>query len=102
MLIAALEDASRRGLLPASDIPWLVDLGARRRARAYAEQQGGDAALQAMRDYQTAAVELGFLHHRYLRGTPPTDYLARGASYVTEIRAVRPYVAFPGQLVPSR
>jgi hypothetical protein len=55
-----------------------------------------------MRDYQTAAVELGFLHHRYLRGTPPTDYLARGASYVTEIRAVRPYVAFPGQLVPSR
>ncbi|MEO5853868.1 MAG: PrsW family intramembrane metalloprotease [Nocardioides sp.] len=102
MLIKALDDAARRGLLPASDIPWLVDLGARRQARTFAKEQGGDVALKAMRDYQSAAVELGFLHHRFLRGTPPTDYSARGASYVTEIRVVRPYVAFPGQLVPAR
>jgi len=101
MLVASLDDAARRGLLPASDIPWLVDLGARRRARAFAKQEGGDA-LEAMRDYQQAAIELGFLHHRFLRGTPPSDYAARGASYITEIRAVRPYVAFPGQLVPAR
>ena len=101
MLVAALDDAARRGLLPASDIPWLVDLGARRRARAFA-RQGGDQALEAMRDYQQAAIELGFLHHRWLRGTPPDDYAARGAAYLTEIRAVRPYVAFPGQLVPAR
>jgi RsiW-degrading membrane proteinase PrsW (M82 family) len=102
MLIAALTDAARRGLLPASDIPWLVDLTARRRARLFAKQQGGEDGLQAMRDYQQSAVELGYLHHRFLRGTPPDDYAARGASYVTEIRAVRPYVAFPGQLVPTR
>ena len=31
-----------------------------------------------MRDYQQAAIELGFLHHRYLRGTPPPDFAARG------------------------
>ena len=30
MLLTALDDASRRGLLPASDIPWLIDLRARR------------------------------------------------------------------------
>ncbi len=54
-----------------------------------------------MKDYQRAAIELGFLHHRYLRGTPPDDYAARGAAYLTEIRAVRPHVSFPGQLVPA-
>ncbi|MGI8645683.1 MAG: PrsW family intramembrane metalloprotease [Nocardioides sp.] len=102
LLIASLDDAARRGLLPASDIPWLVDLGARRRARAFAHQQGGDTGKRAMRDYQQAAVELGFLHHRFLRGTPPDDYAERGAAYVTEIRAVRPFVSFPGQLVPTR
>jgi protease PrsW len=101
MLIASLDDAARRGLLPASDIPWLVDLGARRRARSHAKQQG-EAALDAMRDYQQSAVELGFLHYRYLRGTPPADYAERGAAYITEIRAVRPFVSFPGQLVPTR
>jgi RsiW-degrading membrane proteinase PrsW (M82 family) len=100
MLLTALDDASRRGLLPASDIPWLIDLRARRTARAHARQDG-EQALEAMKDYQRAAIELGFLHHRYLRGTPPDDYAARGAAYLTEIRAVRPHVSFPGQLVPA-
>ena len=54
-----------------------------------------------MKDYQRAAIELGFLHYRYLRGTPPDDYAARGAAYLTEIGAVRPHVSFPGQLVPA-
>ena len=55
-----------------------------------------------MRDYQRAAVELGFLHHRYLRGTPPDDYRRAGRVYITEIRAVRPSISFPGQVVPTR
>ena len=38
-----------------------------------------------MRDYQQAAVELGFLHYRYLRGTPPPDFAARGQEYVARI-----------------
>ncbi len=102
MLTTALGDAARRGLIPATDIGWVVDLGARRRSRAYAKQVGGEHGLQAMRDYQQAVIELGFLHHRYLRGTPPPDYAARGHDYVARIAAVRPVVSFPGQVVPVR
>jgi RsiW-degrading membrane proteinase PrsW (M82 family) len=102
MLTAALGDAAQRGLLPATDIGWLVDLRARRAARAHARQSGGRAAEQAMRDYQQAAIELGFLHHRYLRGTAPHDFAARGGDYVARINAARPGIAFPGQVVPTR
>ena len=55
-----------------------------------------------MREYQQAAIELGFLHHRYLRGTAPEDFAARGGDYVARINAVRPTIAFPGQVVPTR
>ncbi|WP_185995052.1 PrsW family intramembrane metalloprotease [Nocardioides campestrisoli] len=102
MLARALDDAARRGLLPVSDIRWLIDLGARRAGRRHARQSGGEAAERAMRDYQQAAVELGFLHHRYLRGTPPPDYAARGQLFVQRLQAARPYVSFPGQVVPTR
>ncbi|MGH3348370.1 MAG: PrsW family intramembrane metalloprotease [Nocardioides sp.] len=102
MLTASLADAAQRGLIPATDIPWLVDLRARRACRAHAKQHGGPTAHRAMLDYQQAAIELGFLHHRYLRGTPPPDFAARGQEYVARISAARPYVAFPGQVVPSR
>jgi RsiW-degrading membrane proteinase PrsW (M82 family) len=102
MLTAALSDAARRGLIPATDIGWLVDLRARRASRTFAKQYGGDDAQRAMRDYQQAAIELGFLHDRYLRGTPPPDFAARGQAYVARIAAARPFVTFPGQLVPSR
>jgi RsiW-degrading membrane proteinase PrsW (M82 family) len=102
MLTAALTDAAQRGLLPATDIGWVVDLTARRRSRAWAREAGGPEAERAMRAYQQAAVELGFLHHRYLRGTPPPDFAARGQAYVARIAAARPYISFPGQVVPTR
>jgi hypothetical protein len=102
MLTAALYDASQRGLIPATDIGWLVDLKARRAGRAFARQFGGPKAEEAMREYQQAAVELGFLHHRFLRGTAPKDFAERGQLYVARIGAIRPYVAFPGQVVPRR
>ncbi len=102
MLVASLTDAAERGLIPATDIGWLVNLQARRASRAHALQLGGPQAQAAMRDYQQAAIELGFLHHRYLRGTPPPDFAARGQGYVERIAAVRPFVVFPGQVVPSR
>lgn len=102
MLRAALDDAARRGLLPATDVAWLVDLSARRHARRFAQQQGGDRGEEAMEEYQQAAVELGFLHHRYLRGTPPPDFATRGQSFVARLNAVRPYISFPGQVVPTR
>ena len=55
-----------------------------------------------MRDYQQATIELGFLHYRYLRGTPPPDYAARGQQFLQRIDALRPSIAFPGQVVPTR
>ncbi|WP_432477028.1 PrsW family intramembrane metalloprotease [Nocardioides sp. GXQ0305] len=102
MLVASLTDAAERGLIPATDIGWLVSLQARRTSRAHALELGGPPAQAAMRDYQQAAIELGFLHHRYLRGTPPPDFAERGQLYVQRIAAVRPFVVFPGQVVPSR
>ena len=102
VLTAALQDAAQRGLIPATDIGWVVDLRARRHARSHARQIGGAAAVDAMRDYQQAVIELGFLHHRYLRGTAPKDFSERGGDYVARINAVRPGVSFPGQVVPTR
>ncbi len=102
MLTAALNDAARRGLIPATDIGWVVDLRARRLARAHAKQRAGPQGARAMADYQQAAIELGYLHHRLLRGTAPADYQARGHDYVSRISAVRPHIAFPGQVVPTR
>ena len=102
MLTAALGDAAQRGLFPATDIGWVVDLRARRAARAYAKQIGGKPGEDAMRDYQQAAIELGFLHHRYLRGTAPKDFAVRGQDFLARINAIRPSIAFPGQVVPTR
>ncbi len=102
MLTASLGDAAQRGLIPATDIGWMVDLRARRAARAHAAQLGGPESARAMADYQQAVVELGFLHHRMLRGTAPADWQARGADHVARINALRPRLAFPGQVVPAR
>lgn len=95
LLARALGDASSRGLIPPQDIAHVVDLGARRRARSFARSNGSDRGLAAMRDYQQAAVELGYLHHRVLRGTAPKDFAARGQAFVERMHAVRPLIAFP-------
>ncbi|MCR1782097.1 PrsW family intramembrane metalloprotease [Nocardioides carbamazepini] len=102
VLRMALTDAARRGLLPATDIGWVVDLRARRDARRHARLQGGPEAERAMRDYQQAAIELGYLHHRLLRGTAPADWQTRGQDFLGRIQAARPRIAFPGQVVPQR
>ena len=102
MLTAALLDASRRGLYRAEDIGWVVDLRARRRARAFARQYGGPAGLRAMRAFLAASVELGYLHHRLLRGTPPPDFTRRGRRLVAQIQDSRARVALPHPSVPVR
>ncbi len=102
LLTLALQDAADRGLMPSTDIGWLVDLRARRAARNHARQTGGAEGLRAMKDYQQAAIELGFLHHRLLRGTAPADYRARGQDFLLRIETSRPYVSFPGQVAPTR
>jgi hypothetical protein len=51
-----------------------------------------------MREYQQQAIELGFLHDRYLRGTAPDDLAQRGGAMVHRLRALRRYVGFPQPL----
>jgi RsiW-degrading membrane proteinase PrsW (M82 family) len=95
LLTAALYDAARRGLIPQGDIPHVVDLRARRAARRRAKLRGGTPAMEAMRDYQQAAIELGYLHHRVLRGTAPANFAERGQEFVLRMHAARPSIAFP-------
>jgi protease PrsW len=102
LLSEALTDAARRGLIPGTDIGWVVDLGARRQARRHARRHGGTEAAQLMVDYQQAVIELGFLHHRMLRGTAPKDWQVRGQRFLARIQELRPKLSFPGQVVPQR
>lgn len=95
MLTRALTDCADRGLLGHQEVPWLVRLAGRRAARAYARSQGGPVAAKAMGDYQQQAVELGFLHDRFLRGTAPADFAGRGRDMVDRMVALRPYAVFP-------
>lgn len=95
VLTAALADASARGLLPADDIPWIADLRLRRRLRRAAREGGGVRAAAVVREYQEAAVELGFLHHRVLRGTAPGDYVRRGQVHLARMAAARPHLPLP-------
>ena len=95
MLTRSLTDCANRGLLPAADVPWLVRLPGRRAARRYARTQGGPVGEKVMREYQQQAVELGFLHDRFLRGTAPADFASRGAVMVDRLQALRPFVLMP-------
>ncbi len=95
VLAAALYDASQRGLIPQHDIEHVVDLRSRRHARRHAKVHGGASAAEAMREYQQAAIELGYLHHRFLTGTAPRDFAQRGQGFVERMQAVRPHLVFP-------
>ncbi len=95
MLIRALTDCANRGFLPHHEVPWLVRLPGRRASRRFASGNGGRPAAKVMSDYQQHAVELGFLHDRLLRGTPPPDFARRGQVMVDRLDMLRPYAYFP-------
>ncbi|MCW2848353.1 MAG: hypothetical protein JWR90_2327 [Marmoricola sp.] len=95
VLTTALSDCAQRGFLDPAEIPWLARIPARRFARRYAEKVGGKAARRTMVAYQNEAVELGFLHSRYLRGVPPPGFAALGQEHVERMRALRPGVIWP-------
>lgn len=95
LLVAALEDCATRGFLHPNEIPWLVRIPGRAAARRNARAIGGDGALRVMKDYQAAATELGYLHHRFLNGKPPADYELLGQAYLTEMARLRPSVVWP-------
>jgi RsiW-degrading membrane proteinase PrsW (M82 family) len=103
MLTRSLDDCARRGLIDRAEVPWLVRLPARRASRRFARTYGGPVADRVMREYQQQAIELGFLHDRYLRGTAPPDFAQRGSTMVQRLRALRPYVGFPHPVaMPAR
>ena len=95
LLTEALTDCARRGFIDPAEIPWLVRLPARREARHYAEAVGGRGARSTMAEYQQQAIELGFLHSRFLRGTAPHDFAQRGQYFVDAMRELRPGVVWP-------
>lgn len=95
LLATALTDCAARGFLDAREVPWLTRIPARKACRRFAEQVGGAPALSAMKEYQAEAIELGFLHHRYLRGTAPARYTELGQSHVTRMHALRPQLVWP-------
>jgi RsiW-degrading membrane proteinase PrsW (M82 family) len=95
VLTTALSDCAHRGFLHPAEIPWLARIPARRFARRYAEKVGGKGARRTMVDYQNEAVELGFLHSRYLRGVPPPDFALLGQQHVERMRALRPGLIWP-------
>jgi RsiW-degrading membrane proteinase PrsW (M82 family) len=100
LLAAALTDCARRGFLHPNEVPWLTRIPARRACRQYAEASGGQAALTAMKLYQTEAIELGFLHHRFLRGTAPANYRELGEAHVQRMFLLRPRLVWPPSAVP--
>ena len=99
MLTRSLTDCADRGFLAhgrgalAGAAP-----GPARAPPRNARAGGGPLAERVMRDYQQQAVELGFLHDRYLRGTAPADFVERGSAMVQRLQALRPYVRSPQQL----
>ncbi len=95
LLTEALTDCAKRGFIDPAEIPWLVRLPARREARLNAEAVGGREARSTMAAYQQQAIELGFLHSRFLRGTAPRDFAQRGQYFVDAMRELRPGVVWP-------
>ena len=95
VLTAALTDCAQRGFLEPAEIPWLSRIPARRFARRYAERAGGRGARRTMVEYQIEAVELGFLHSRFLRGVPPPDFVELGQQHVDRMRMLRPGLVWP-------
>lgn len=88
----ALTDLARQGYVDLREVPWLVQLPARRTARQEAALRGGPAAEQVMHDYQQQAVELAALHARVMRGHPPADFARRGALMVQRLAALRAHL----------
>ncbi|HET7386787.1 MAG TPA: PrsW family intramembrane metalloprotease [Nocardioidaceae bacterium] len=95
MLTRCLTDCANRGFLDHREVPWLVRLPGRRACRRFARSHGGHLGERVMKEYQQQAIELGFLHDRYLRGTAPHDFAERGSAMVRRLHGLRPYVLFP-------
>ena len=102
LLTGALSDCARRGYVEPAQIPWLVSIPARRAWRRQARRTGGAVAEAAVRDYQREAIELAYLHHRYLRGTAPQGFGELGQAHVDALGALRPALVTPAHTHDAR
>ncbi|MGH3365643.1 MAG: PrsW family intramembrane metalloprotease [Nocardioidaceae bacterium] len=98
VLTASLADCARLGWLHPAEIPWISSLSYRRSARAYAHRHGGPLAARAVKEYQQAVAELGFLHARVMRGRAPRDAAAMQAEIRQRMAGWRPFVVLPPPL----
>ncbi len=98
VLAAALTDCARLGWLHPAEVPWVASLTHRGTARLYARRLRGPFGARAVREYQQAVAELGFLHDRVMRGRPPRDAAHRNAEIRRRIALWRPHVVLPPPL----
>lgn len=98
VLTAALEDCAARGWLHPAEIPWIASLSHRKTARSFAKMRYGKPAGRAVKEYQQAVTEMGFLHDRILRNRPPRGHLALATQIRQRAATWRPYVVFPPPL----
>jgi RsiW-degrading membrane proteinase PrsW (M82 family) len=71
------------------EVPWLASMRARRRWRRAARARGGRRAHEAVRQYQTAVTELGFLSDRITRGLVGHDAPRWHAEIMHEVATTR-------------
>ncbi len=84
------------GWLSHQEVAMLSSVPARRQARAWANQQGGRAALASMRAFQDAASDLALLRSRMVRGSAERDAAVRERALLEAVVAHRR--AFVGHL----
>jgi RsiW-degrading membrane proteinase PrsW (M82 family) len=102
VLTMALQDCARRGWLHPAEVPWIASLGHRGTARLYARRMRGPFGARAVKEYQQAVAEMGFLHHRVMRGRAPRDVQGRAQEIRRRIALWRPHVVLPPPLPGPR
>jgi protease PrsW len=98
VLASALQDCARMGWLHPDEIPWVASPSHRAAACAFARRVRGPEGERALREYQRALTEMGFLHDRVMRGRAPTDAAERMAEIRFRMARWRPYVVLPPPL----
>jgi protease PrsW len=101
VLSAALTDCAHRGWLHPAEVPWVASLSHRRTARVYARRMRGSFGARAVKEYQQAVTEMGFLHDRVMRGRPPRDTARRQEGIRRRLGLWRPHVLLPPPLPGS-
>jgi protease PrsW len=102
VLTAALYDCARLGLLNPGEVRWIASLRDRAAARRYARHLRGAPTARAVKEYQQAATELGFLHHRIARGSAPPGAARRERELWLRMLSWRPFVVLPPLPAPPR